>query len=585
MNIAVLLTIAAALATTMISCSSDNDLTEQPQLPTELSAAVPQTVHVTVGAGMSDDSNNDNATSHSAVVTAGDTRTLTFTAGDRLYVRGAITGTDPQKIVAGYLDMVGTPAEGATTATFSGDLSVYVDNGSGYDASSHTFATDDPLGECEDVDGILVHKDAVGFSVNAANKTAEYSSYMASTVDALMTTMLGVWGTYNSGTKSFPLSVDLWGAPTDDYCAPIFNCAISGLKPSTTYNVSYIYDATFEDALDGHGPNLGTVTSDAEGNATFACYNVCVKEEKYHILNFLATDYSDDRNVYLGSKALAGKVYNITRPALKFQETAFSVSNTRRVYFSKGNLYAYKRSSDWQWYFQSHQWQYVGNASGNTQITGPMTLSANYRWVDLFGWNGASADNDCYGINNSTTDTDYGTGDGEALKHDWGHNVIDSYAADTWRTPTISEWDYLINYRTVTNSLSAGARYTMATIGGTYKGLILFPDTYTHPSGTDFTAGTFNAVSNYTATVSFEGWMLMENAGCVFLPAAGSRNGTTVSSVEVNGYYWSATAAPNGSLAQSFFFGYVDPEHSGIGINDNDWRHYGSSVRLVRDVE
>ena len=535
----------------------------------------PKTVHITVGANMGEPQ------TRSAVVTAGGTHTLTFTAGDRLYVWGRITGTDPQKIVAGYLDMVGTPAEGATTASFSGALSVNVYNSSEdrYDASSHTFATDDPLGECADVYGTLLHKDAVGFTVDADSKWAEYSSRVAFTVDALMTTMLCVQGTYNSGTKSFPLSVDLWGYSSDEWCAPIFNCTISGLKPSTTYNVSHIHSASFENALDAHGSELGTVTSDAEGNASFACYNVCVKAEKYHILNFLSEDYMDDRNVYLGSKALMGKVYNITRPALKFQEAAFSVSSTQQVYFSKGNLYAYKGSSDWQWYFQSHQWKYVGNASGNTKITGPMALSGSYLRVDLFGWNGASAANDCYGINNSTTDTDYGTGDGEALKHDWGHNVIGSYAADTWRTPTVSEWDYLINGRTVTNSLSANARYTMATLGGTYKGLILFPDTYTHPSDTGFTAGTFNAASNYTATVSMEGWMLMENAGCVFLPAAGSRYQTSVFMTgPVGGYYWSNSNIA-GNTATNIA---ITP----LGLSQvNSTRYSGYAVRLVRDVK
>lgn len=534
----------------------------------------PKTVHITVGANMGEPQ------TRSAVVTAGGTHTLTFTAGDRLYVWGRITGTDPQKIVAGYLDMVGTPAEGATTASFSGALSVYVYNSSEdrYDASSHTFVTDDPLGECTVAYGTLVHKDAVGFTVGA-DKWGEYSSRVASTVNDLMTTMLCVQGTYNSGTKSFPLSVDLWGNSSDEWCAPIFNCTISGLKPSTTYDVSHIRSTSFEKALDAHGNYLGTVTSDAEGNACFACYNVCEKAEQYHILNFLSDDYTDDRNVYLGSKALADKVYNITRLALKFQEAAFSVSGSKQVYFSKGNLYAYKGSSDWEWYFQSHQWKYVGNASGNTKITGPMALSGSYLRVDLFGWNGASAANDCYGINNSTTDTDYGTGDGEALKHDWGHNAIGTYAADMWRTPTVSEWDYLINDRKVTNSLSADARYTMATLGGTYKGLILFPDTYTHPSGTDFTAGTFNAVSNYTATVSMEGWMLMENAGCVFLPAAGSRYQTTVYMTgPVGCYYWS-----NSNIAGNTATNIAITPSSLSQVNST--RYSGYAVRLVRDVK
>lgn len=572
-NMAVLLTIVAALATTVISCSSDNDLTGESQQP----VAEPQTVHITVGAGFSDD-----APTRSALVTEEGKRKLTFATGDRLYVWGMITGTAPQKIVAGYLDMVGTPADGATTATFRGELSVYVYNSSEdrYDASSHTFATDDPLSECENVYGTLVHKDAVGFVIDEDEKWAEYSSRVASTVNELMTTMLCVQGTYNSGTKSFPLSVDLLGYSSDTYCAPIFNCTISGLKPSTTYNVSHICSTSFENALDEHGNYLGTITSDAEGKASFACYNVCVKAEKYHVLNFLATDYSDDRNVYLGSKALADKVYNITRPALKFQEAAFSVSDTKQVYFSKGNLYAYKGSTDWKWYFQPQQWGYVGNASGNTQITGPMTLSGNYLRVDLFCWNGASSPNNCYGINVSDTWTDYGNVAGEALKHDWGHNVIGSYAADTWRTLTADEWMFLFSEdRSVTNSLSAGARYTMATLGGTYKGLILFPDSYTHPSGTGFTAGTFNAASNYTTTVTFDFWMKMENAGCVFLPAAGSRYQNTVFMTDpVAGYYWSNSNSETSKATNICFAPTYLQQVNSSRLN-------GYAVRLVRDVE
>ena len=557
-----MLCLAFALAT---ACSQEFFLMDE----------APKTVHITVGANMGEPQ------TRSAVVTEDGTRTLTFTAGDRLYVWGRITGTDPQKIVAGDLDMVSTPADGATTVSFSGDLSVYGYNSSEdrYDASSHTFSTDDPLGECTVAYGTLVHKDAVGFTVGA-DKWGEYSSRVASTVDDLMTTMLCVQGTYNSGTKSFPLSVDLSGYSSDEYCAPIFNCTISGLKPNTTYAVSHIRSTSFENALDAHGNDLGTITSDAEGNTTFACYSVCVKAEKYHVLNFLSDDYTDDRNVYLGSKALADKVYNITRPALKFQEAAFSVSGTKQVYFSKGNLYAYKGSSDWKWYFQPHQWMYVGDASGNKLITGPMTLSGSYLRVDLFGWNGASSPNDCYGINNSATDSDYGNVSGEALKHDWGHNVIGSYAADTWRTLTTDEWDYLLKDRTVTNSLSAGARYTMAVINSTYRGMILFPDTYVHPSGTSFVGGNYNGSSGDVSTVSHEGWALMEKAGCVFLPAAYERNGTTIGTATVYGSYWVNSSAATTTARKLCIYSYSNA----AGVYSGN-RYIGCSVRLVRDVE
>lgn len=575
-NTAVLLTIAAALATTVISCSSDDYLTEQ---PAEQPTAEPQTVHVTVGAGFADDNNGSGTpSSRSAVVTDGTARKLTFTAGDRLYVRGKITETSPQKIVAGYLDIVGTLASGATTATFSGDLSVYEYNSStaAYENSSHTFTTDDPLSECSEADGVLVYKDAVGFFVDDG-KNGEYTPTTASSVDALMTQSLSVYGFYNSSGKQFILNV------YDDtqYCTPIFNCIISGLKPYTTYNVTHIYKTNFENAIDGHGPGLGAVTSDADGKATFACYGVCKKAENYHILNFISSDKSDDRNVYLGTKALTSKVYNIgtaasPREALKFQEAKFSVDTDKQVYFSKGNLYAYRGGSGWGWYFQSHQWKYVGNDSGNISMT------SSWIQVDLFGWNGTSSSYDNYGISSSTTNADYGSTKGESLKHDWGHNVIvnGGNTADTWRTLTKDEWTYIFNSRTVTNSLNDGARYTMATIGGTYKGIILFPDNYTHPSGTGYIAGTYNAASNYTTAVTFEFWMQMENAGCVFLPAAGKRKDTTVDEVGSLGVYWSSTAYGI-YYAYSLYFN----SSSMLPARVYGDRYFGYSVRLVRNVE
>ena len=585
-NTAVLLTIAAALATTVISCSSDDYLTEQ---PAEQPTAEQQTVHVTVGAGFADDNNGSGTPStRSAVVTDGTARKLTFTAGDRLYVRGEITETSPQKIVAGYLDIVGTLASGATTATFSGDLSVYEYNSStaAYENSSHTFTTDDPLSECSYADGVyadgvfLVHKDAVGFFVDD-EKYGEYTPTTASSVDALMTQSLLVYGVYNSLGKQFILNV------YDDtqYCTPIFNCIISGLKPNTTYGVTHIYKTNFENAIDGHGFGLGAVTSDADGKATFACYGVCKKAENYHILNFISSDKSDDRNVYLGTKALTSKVYNIgtaasPREALKFQEAKFSVDTDKKVYFSKGNLYAFSGGSGWEWYFQSHQWKYVGNASGNISMT------SSWVQVDLFGWNGTSSSYDNYGISSSTTNADYGSTKGESLKHDWGHNAIvnGGNTADTWRTLTKDEWTYIFNSRTVTNSLNDGARYTMATIGGTYKGIILFPDNYTHPSGTGYTAGTYNAASNYTTAVTFEFWMQMENAGCVFLPAAGKRNGTTVDGLgsSAGGRYWSSTPTPSDGTYDAYYLYFFN---GGVNPANDNYRFYGFSVRLVRDVE
>ena len=583
-NTAVLLTIAAALATTVISCSSDDNVVESLQ-PVEQPTAEPQTVHVTVGAGFADDNNGSGTPStRSAVVTEGTARKLTFTAGDRLYVKGEITGTSPQKIVAGYLDIVGTPASGATTATFSGDLSVYEYNSStyAYENSSHTFTTDDPLSECSEADGVLVHKDAVGFFVDD-DKFGYYTTTTASSVDALMTQSLSVYGYYNSLGKQFIFSVFDYEYGGTQYCTPIFNCVISGLKPNTTYDVTHIYKTNFEKAIDGHGSGLGAVTSDADGKATFACYGACKKAENYHILNFISSDKSDDRNVYLGTKALTSKVYNIgtaasSREALKFQEAKFSVDTDKQVYFSMGNLYAYKGGSGWEWYFQSHQWEYVGNASGNILMT------SSWVQVDLFGWNGTSSSYDNYGISSSTTNTDYGSTAGESLKHDWGHNAIlnGGNTADTWRTLTSAEWLYLFGMESSGTDASGHARYRKyfrATVNSVL-GIVVLPDDISGISNipeesSRGTASTFGGKTYTTAE-----WTTLEAAGCVFLPAAGKRNGTTVDEVGSLGVYWSSTAYGI-YYAYSLYFN----SSSMLPTRSAGYRYFGYSVRLVRDVE
>ena len=73
----------------------------------------------------------------------------------------------------------------------------------------------------------------------------------------------------------------------------------------------------------------------------------------------------------------------------------------------------------------------------------------------------------------------------------------------------------------------------------------------------------------------------MESAGCVFLPAAGFHNNTTVDGVGTYGSYWSSTVY-DANKAYGLNF-----ESNGNLLNpayDND-RFYGVSVRLVRPVE
>lgn len=268
-----------------------------------------------------------------------------------------------------------------------------------------------------------------------------------------------------------------------------------------------------------------------------------------------------------------------------------------QVQFSKGNLQATYNGSAWTWAFAANQWDYIGNAEGNTKVSDSAPFVAGYTGssttVDLFGWVGASSTwtgVNQYGITSSiaTNATDgYGNVLAESLKTDWGTLAISNggnIANFGWRTLTKDEWTYLFNTRNAsTVSGTNNARYAKAYLFGTTHGVILFPDSYTHPDGVIVPTGINNTgdtswdANQYSAA----DWAKMEAAGCVFLPAAGDRYGTSVYYVGSAGLYWSSS--PDGSVAGSV---YNMLFNSGtLSLANLDYRCFGYSVRLVRPVE
>ena len=129
----------------------------------------------------------------------------------------------------------------------------------------------------------------------------------------------------------------------------------------------------------------------------------------------------------------------------------------------------------------------------------------------------------------------------------------------------------------------SNGRYAKAKVNGVW-GVILFPDTYTHPDGVTAPTGV-NAIgdtgwngNNYSSA----DWTKMESAGCVFLPAAGYRDGTSAVSPGIFGAYWSATSSGKASDYSAYDFvyyysGYLDPAFTNT-------RNLGFCVRLVREV-
>ena len=275
---------------------------------------------------------------------------------------------------------------------------------------------------------------------------------------------------------------------------------------------------------------------------------------------------------------------------------AFSVSATKVVYFSQGNL-QYQGSTG-SWRFAEHQYTYIGNNAGNTAPSADQTA-----WIDLFGWATSGWDNgnrNAYQpYSTSTTNSDYGVAATKSASEtltsdyangDWG--VYNSASLGSgWRTLTKNEWYFLFfdRYTSGTVNGTSKARYTEAKIltngsgtnGLTYNicGIILFPDDFDgSKTYSGVTWGTINNTSDWGTTCTTAGWAALENAGCVFLPAAGYRAGTTMWEAGSRGFYWYSTVEYT-EQADCLFFqsNYVAPQAY-------ERRHKGISVRLVSET-
>lgn len=199
--------------------------------------------------------------------------------------------------------------------------------------------------------------------------------------------------------------------------------------------------------------------------------------------------YNDSKSV----AALGRNVMMTARIALRtnsgdhtstdtIDNSLFSVSGSKKVRFSKGNLW-YTNSA-----YTFHTQQYDCN-NGTSQSESNK---------DLFSW------------------TDFST------------------AVSGWNILSADEWQYLVNTR-------PGNRFAKACVNSV-NGLIIFPDTYHHPIAQALVKVNVSGSMSYSEnTFTLEQWGAMEAAGAIFLPAAGYHNGTTVASYGAEGDYWSST--------------------------------------------
>lgn len=247
----------------------------------------------------------------------------------------------------------------------------------------------------------------------------------------------------------------------------------------------------------------------------------------------------------------------------------FSVSPTKKVFFSKGNLQYQTTTGIWR--FADRQYDMlVGNDN---------YINDDKGWIDLFGW----------GTGNSPTKkTTLNLGYLHFV--DWGTNIISNGGkqSNLWRTLTKEEWNYLLEER---DTLS-GCRWAFARVNNTI-GLVLFPDLWNEDYNKIINPNrnNFNYKYDYRNNlISADQWEVLEPEGLVFLPAAGFRHGTirpcTGKAGDV-GVYWSSTKANSTlfSFALSFSVFTTKSHFAPVVPNVTQNRSERCSVRLVCSAE
>ena len=328
----------------------------------------------------------------------------------------------------------------------------------------------------------------------------------------------------------------------------------------------------------------GDYTSDGTGigNYTTALYNLNANT-LYYIRAYAVSEKGMAYGENISFTTLEG--YVAPTGAI---DGLFSVSDTQQVYFSQGNLQYIGSADTPYWKFADNQWDYLGSFSGQS--------SANQNVDrDLFGWgtSGYHDTNDTLNVNYqpwstsistvNATYNEYGYGPstnmtdpdltGTSANYDWGvYNPISNGGNinDMWRTLTVYEWDYVFNTRNTTS----GIRYAKAQVNEV-NGVVILPDNWdadTYSLNIVNTSGA-NYLSN---VISEEQWPILEDAGAVFLPAAGYRHGTSVGNSSGSyGRYWSSSYYNSGSAHYLRFY------DSSLTVGPYLVRNDGFSVRLV----
>jgi hypothetical protein len=257
----------------------------------------------------------------------------------------------------------------------------------------------------------------------------------------------------------------------------------------------------------------------------------------------------------------------------------FSVSDSRQVYFSQGNLQYIGSASAPYWKFAENQWDYFGTTTGQN-------CSNQNVDRDVFGWGTSGWDNG--NIYYHPWDTDNSDGSlygppgiydltGDCANADWGvYNSISNGGnqPNMWRTLSADEWLYVFRTRTT----DSGIRFALARVNNV-RGYVLLPDNW---KSSNYLLNEPNDTGADDNIITVEDWLTyFEINGAVFLPYVNLRNGISLYD-NPNWFYWSSSSCDTN--------GYTNGYAKCIGFLLNYGGSYsprsqGLPVRLIRDVK
>lgn len=262
-------------------------------------------------------------------------------------------------------------------------------------------------------------------------------------------------------------------------------------------------------------------------NATIASYEDCND-----------ASLKGDKTTSGGITLVRNKIYNLKAPVIDrgVLEGVFSVSASKKVQFSRGNLVGHleggaNSGSTGKWDFEQKQYYFrmYPGANDDKALQGTSLGTTPAQTVGTFYY---SEDINKACRYTSEENKDQANASGELLFTNVAANDVTVYGSKEWMALTQQEYEYLCKTRTT----SSGHHYFKGKVNygsGVINGLFLIPDDLlpdkTWPAGVTEPAYDDNCQTTPWGSAteySLADFAKLEKAGIVFLPCIGLRDGS-----------------------------------------------------------